>query len=166
MLSCALSAWDILTDFNFAAQVPHDCPELLWKPNHANQTEYNAWVEERLDNPCAGFHFQLAQTITYASISLPGLMVFLQAQRALIFHLVQNLLGSPRQEKLYRCLYDSLLHCLSIVLMVATLSGAIYLIVVEPIQSKSFPAAGYTFAIITAMFLLGVKFFALIIHAP
>ena len=50
--------------------------------------------------------------------------------------------------------------------MVATLSGVTYLIVVEPILSKSFQAAGFTLAILSATFLLGMKCLALFIHGP
>ena len=87
LLALALSLFDMGTDFNLAFQAPVECGLLDWNYKVGNRTETRAWVKERLNNPCAGFHHQLIQSLTFFAISLSGLLMTLRGLRSLSVYL-------------------------------------------------------------------------------
>ena len=87
LLALSLSLFDMGTDFNLAFEVPVECGLLNWNYTEGNLNETRAWVKERLNNPCAGFHHQLIQSLTFFAISLSGLLMTLRGLRRLLAYL-------------------------------------------------------------------------------
>ena len=165
LLALSLSLFDMGTDFNLAFEVPVECGLLNWNYTEGNLNETRAWVKERLNNPCAGFHHQLIQSLTFFAISLSGLLMALRALRSLLSCLGERCFRSivnedSRKGQILNCLAP----CISFLVTLAGFVGFVYLTVLLPTETGEFPTVGFILAIINSLFILAIKILAIFVH--
>ena len=165
LLALALSLFDMGTDFNLAFQAPVECGLLDWNYKVGNRTETRAWVKERLNNPCAGFHHQLIQSLTFFAISLSGLLMTLRGLRSLSVYLGERCCRfvankSVRSGQILSFVAQSI----SFLITLAGFAGFVYLTVLLPTATGEFPTVGFVLAIVNSLFILGIKLLAVFVQ--
>ena len=161
LLALALSLFDMGTDFNLAFQVPVECGPLDWNYTSGNLTETRAWVRERLNNPCAGFHHQLIQSLTFFAISLSGLLMTLRGLRNLLACLGESCCCFIVNKNFPQTFVA---QSISFLITLAGFAGFVYLTVLLPTATGEFPAVGFIFAVVNSLFIVGIKLLAVFIQ--
>ena len=161
LLALALSLFDVGTDFNLAFQVPVECGSLDWNYTSGNLTETRAWVKERLNNPCAGFHHQLIQSLTFFAISLSGLLMTLRGLRNLFTYLGEGCCSFIVNKSVVQ---SFVAQSISFLITLAGFAGFVYLTVLLPAAKGDFPIVGFILAVVNSLFILGIKLLAVFIQ--
>jgi len=148
ILGLSFPLFDCWADFNFAYQVGIEC-NTTDIPN--NETQKREYFSMRVKNTCSGIHPVYVQSLTYFFVSLSGLLLASTAlHRFLIMRVCQAKIGS----------------ILSLLFLIASLSGTFFLLVGIPIRYNSFPWPGFLLAILNATVMIGVKILACLSHGP